>query len=133
MMMIMMMMMIIIIIIIIIIKLIRIFLEKLIVPQLVKQSLNFIKSKGSSERSEHPADFSILSQLNPVHVLPSNIFTLHFNIIFLFIHRQCKLFFLSALLTTTQQAILLSSMRATCQAHLILPGLVTGTIFCQAQ
>jgi len=45
-----MMMMVMIIIIIIIIKLIRIFLEKIIIPPLLTQSPNFIKPKRSSER-----------------------------------------------------------------------------------
>ena len=67
-----------------------------------------------------PLPVTILSHINPINVSPSHFWMIHFNIIVPFTPRSSKCFCLSGFPTKTPYAPILSPIRATCPAHLIL-------------
>jgi hypothetical protein len=76
--------------------------------------------------SQHPATcLYILSHINPVHTLPYHFIKNHFNIILLSTRRPSSLFTSHTVPTKASYAILISHMRATCPAHLVLDLITT--------
>ena len=102
-------------------------LENLVDPCAVKKFQAFYGNRigitGLKRRSHSP---HILSQTNPVLVLPLCLFKIHFNTI-LFAPRCFKWFVSFRLPITTLHAFIFSTTSATCPCHLILVDLIILT------
>ena len=79
-------------------------------------TIHFMKPEGSLLRSQHLSFVHILSQINPLHNLPSNFFKNYFNIVFISSSCMC---YLSGF-ATYSLCVSLSPIYATCPAYLIL-------------
>ena len=91
---------------------------------------SFLGLKVSLPCLQVPAPVPILSQINPVHAPPPfQILKIHFNIAFPSTPWSSKWFFPSGFPNKTLYAPLLSPIRATYTAHLILLDLITRIIF----
>jgi hypothetical protein len=104
----------------------RIFFEKLIVTQLVKQHAFFIEPEGSLPYSQKPATGPILSQLNPVRPIDPHLPKVH-----LLPPAPRSSQWPLTFAPPNQNPVNISPLpiRATCPAHLILLDLITLTIF----
>jgi len=61
----------------------RVLLERVIVPQLVKIFPKFCGTECSLQHSQEPTTCQYPNQINPVITLPTELFNVHLNIIFL--------------------------------------------------
>jgi len=76
--------------------------------------------------------FPTLSQMNPVHILPSYFFQTHYNIIFPFILRSSEWSLLFRFSDKNSKCVSHLPMHATCPAHLILLEFITLMTFIEA-
>jgi len=88
-----------------------------------------MEPKGSLLHSQAPATVPLLGQFDPVHTPTSHYLKIHLNIIFPYKPGFPSDLFPPGFPTKTLYTSLLSPIRATCPAHLILLDLITRTLF----
>jgi len=99
----------------------RVLLQKLLLFQLVKEFLTFLRNPKLHYCIQKSLPLAtILGQITSFHILTSCFCKLHFNIILLSKRRYAIGFFLSGFPAKLLYAFLISPMRSTRLAHLIL-------------
>jgi hypothetical protein len=76
--------------------------------------------EGSLPCSQEPSTVPILSQINPVHTIPSYLSRIHLNIVHPPTSWSSQWFLPSGFPTNILYAFLFPPIRVTCPAHLIL-------------